>query len=84
MLVELFIRSERNYPVYKLEFLALIWTVTDQFHEYLYRGNFDVYTDNTPLTYILTLVKLDAVGQHCVAALGNYNFQLHYKLVSQM
>ena len=38
-----------------------------------------IYTDNNPLTYILTSVKLDAVGQHWVAALANYNFQLHYK-----
>ena len=42
-------KSERNYPIYKLEFLALKWAVTDQFHEYLYEGNCDVYTDNNPL-----------------------------------
>ena len=29
-------RSERNYPVHKLEFLALKWAITDKFHEYLY------------------------------------------------
>ena len=52
---------------------------TDQFNEYLYGGNFDVYTDNNPLTYILTSAKLDAVGQFWVEALANYNFQLHYK-----
>ena len=53
--------------------------ITDQFHEYLYGGNFYVYTDNNPLTYILTSAKLDVVGQCWVAALANYNFQLHYK-----
>ena len=37
-------------------------SVTDQFHEYLYGGTFDVYTDNNPLTYILTNAKLDAIG----------------------
>ena len=74
-------KSERNYPAYKLEFLALKWTVTDQFHKYLYGGNFDVYTYNNPVTYILTSAKLDAVGQCWVAALVNYNFQLHYKAV---
>ena len=67
-------KSERNYPVYKLEFLALKWAVTDQFHEYLYGGNFYVYTDNNPLTYILTSAKLDAGGQCWVAALANYNY----------
>ena len=45
-------KSDRNYPAYKLEFLALKWAVTNQLHEYLYGGNFDVYTDNNPLTYI--------------------------------
>ena len=33
-------KSERNYPAYKLEFLALKWAVTDQFHKYLHRGKF--------------------------------------------
>ena len=55
--------TERNYPAHKLEFLALKWAVTDRFHEYLYGGRFDVYTDNNPLTYILTSAKLDATGQ---------------------
>ena len=72
-------KSDRSYPAYKLVFLALKWTISDHFHEYLYGGNFDVYTDNNPLTYILTLAKLDAVGQCWVATLGNYNFKLYYK-----
>ena len=70
---------KRNYPAHKLEFLALKWAVTDRFHEYLYSGWFDVYTDNNPLTYILTSAKLDATGQHWVASLANYNFQIFYK-----
>ena len=72
-------KSERNYPAYKLEYLAMKWAITDKFHEYLYGGNFDIYTDNNPLTYILTSAKLDAVGQCWVAALANYNLQLYYK-----
>ena len=71
--------SERNYPAHKLEFLALKWAVTNHFHEYLYGGDFDVYTGNNPLTYILTTVKLDAMGQRWVAKLANYNFSLHYR-----
>ena len=71
-------KSERNYDTHKLEFLALKWSVTDRFHEYLYLGTFNVYTDNNPLTYILTLAKLDAIGQRWVASLGPYNFSLHY------
>ena len=30
--------SEWNYPVHKLEFLALKWAVTDNFHDYLYEN----------------------------------------------
>ena len=71
-------KSERNYDAHKLEFLALKWSVTNRFHEYLYGGTFDVYTDNNPLTYILTSAKLDAIGQRWIASLGPYNFSLHY------
>ena len=52
--------AEKNYPAHELEFLALKWAVTSRFHEYLYRGEFEVYTDNNPLTYVLTTAKLDA------------------------
>ena len=55
--------TEAKYPAHKLEFLALKWAVTDRFHEYLYGGKFEVYTDNNPLTYILTTAKLDTTGQ---------------------
>ena len=69
-------KAEANYDAHKLEFLALRWAVCEQFHEYLYGGNFDVYTDNNPLTYILTTAKLDAQGQRWVAQLAQYNFQI--------
>ena len=55
-------KSERNYPVHKLEFLALKWAITDKFHEYLHGSEFQVFTDNNPLTYVLTTAKLDATG----------------------
>ena len=72
-------KSERNYPVHKLEFLALKWAITDKFHEYLYGSQFQVYTDNNPLTYVLTTAKLDATGHRWVAALSNYTFSILYK-----
>ena len=71
--------SERNYPAHKLEFLALKWAITDKFHEYLYGAEFHVFTDNNPLTYILTTAKLDATGHRWVAALSNYTFSISYK-----
>ena len=73
-------KSETNYAPHKLEFLALKWAVTEKFKEYLYGSNvFEAYTDNNPLTYILTSAKLDACGQRWVPELANYNFNLHYK-----
>ena len=54
-------KTEMNYLVHKLEFLALKLEITDKFHDYLYGVNtFDVYTDNNPLTYVLSTAKLDA------------------------
>ena len=35
----------------------------DCIHKYMYGGNFDVYTDNNPLMYILTSAKLNATEQ---------------------
>ena len=73
-------KAERNYDAHKLEFLAPKWAMTDQFHENLYGSpKFDVFTDNNPLTYILTMAKLDAMGHRWFASLGPYHFDLHYK-----
>ena len=58
-----FSKSERNYDAHRLEFLALKWSDTERFHEYLYGGHFEVYTDNNPLTYIPTTAKLDTTRQ---------------------
>ena len=73
-------KAESNYPAHKLEFLALKWAVCEKFHEYLYGSKpFEVYTDNNPLTYVLTSAKLDACGQRWVAKLANYNFSIKYR-----
>ena len=72
-------QSEWNYDAQKLECLALKWSVTERFHEYLYGGHFEVYTNNNPLTYVLTTAKLDATGQWWVVSFANYNFKIFYK-----
>ena len=38
-----------------------------------------MFTDNNPLTYVLTKAKLDATGHRWVAALSNYTFSITYK-----
>ena len=73
-------KAESNYPAHKLEFLALKWAVCEKFHEYLYGSkSFEVFTDNNPLTYVLTSAKLDACGQRWVAKLANYSFSIKYR-----
>lgn len=37
-----------------------------------------VWTDYSPLTYVLTSAKLDATGHWWVAALAIYVFSIHY------
>ena len=73
-------QAEENYSTHKLEFLALYWAVTKQFHHYLYGApTFVVTTDHNPLTYVQTSTKLDAVGHRWMAELGTYNFTVLYK-----
>ena len=56
-------KSEKNYDAHKVEFLAIKWSLTGRFCEYLYGRHFEVYIDDNPLTYILTTAKLDVTGQ---------------------
>ena len=70
--------GEPKYHSSKLEFLAIKWAVTEQFHEYLQYQPFTVRTDNNPLTYILTTPNLDVLGHRWVAALASYNMKLEY------
>uniref|UniRef100_A0A8C1M5Z3 ribonuclease H n=1 Tax=Cyprinus carpio TaxID=7962 RepID=A0A8C1M5Z3_CYPCA len=72
-------RSEHNYPIHQLEFLALKWAIVDKFHDYLYGAKFTVRMDNNPLTYVLTTAKLNATGHRCLAALTTYDFNIQYK-----
>lgn len=41
--------------------------------------DFTVFTDNNPLTYILTSAKLDAAGHRWLAALFTYHFSVKYR-----
>ena len=71
---------EKKYHSGKLEFLALKWAVTEAFHEYLYYADpFIIYTDNNPLTYVMTSSKLNASGQRWVNELAYYNFSIKYR-----
>ncbi len=74
--------AEKNYFMHsgKLEFLALKWAVTEKFNDYLINGpDFEVVTDNNPLTYVLTSAKLHSTGLRWVADLANYRFSIRYR-----
>lgn len=70
--------SQLNYPAHRLEFLALKWAVCDKFSHWLKGRSFTVWTDNNPLTYILTKPRLDACEQRWVSKLAAYSFDLKY------
>ena len=72
--------SEKNYHSSKLEYLSLKWSVTEAFRDYLYYAKeFTAFTDNNPLTYVLTTPKLDATGQRWASQLADYNFTIRCK-----
>ena len=74
--------AEKNYHLHsgKLEFLALKWAVCDRFSDYLHYGPaFEIFTDNNPLTYLLTTAKLNASGLRWVSQLANYQFSIKYR-----
>ena len=73
---------ETKYDLHsgKLEFLALKWTVTEHFRDYLFdASDFTVYTDNNPLTYVMTTAKLNSAGHGWVASLADFHFKIKYR-----
>ena len=72
-------KPEKHYSVFKLELLALKWAVTEKFRDYLLGTSCVVYTDNNPLTYLLSTAKLEATGQKWVAQLSDFNFSIVYR-----
>lgn len=73
---------ETNYHLHsgKLEFLAMKWAICERFREYLYYApSFTVYTDNNPLTYVLTTAKLNATTHRWIAELADFNFSIKYR-----
>lgn len=66
-------RNMLNYSSMKLELLALKWSVTEKFREYLLGAKFTMYTDNNPLSYLQT-VKLGAVEQRWASQLALFDF----------
>ena len=69
--------AKKNYHLHsgKLEFLALKWAICDQFRDCLYYApSFKVYTDNNPLSYVLSSAKLNTTGLCWIGDLADFNF----------
>lgn len=73
-------KSERNYSIYKFEFLVLKWLVIEKFLDYLIRVKFVVFMGNNFLMYVFIIVKLDVIGYRWIVSLLFYNFSIMYKL----
>ena len=72
--------AESNYHSSKLELLALKWSVTEKFRDYLgYASNFKVFTDNNHLVYIMSTSKVNASTHRWISELSEFNFSVHYK-----
>lgn len=71
-------RNDQNYSAFKLELLALKWSVTEKFKDYLWGATFQVFTDHRPLLHLKT-AKLGAVEQRWAAQLANFDFSLSHK-----
>ena len=73
--------AETKYHLHsgKFEFLVLKWAIAEHFRDYLfYVSDFTVYTDNNPLTYVMTTAKLNSTGHRWVASLANFHFEIKY------
>lgn len=70
--------SQKKYPAHRLEFLALKWSVCEKFSHWLKGHSFTVWTDNNPLTHIMTKPKLNACEQRWVSKLALYFFDIKH------
>lgn len=74
--------AEKNDHLHsgKLEFLVLKWAICNKFRDYLYYApTFTVYTDNNPLTYVLSSARLNAMGHRWVGELADFHFDIKYR-----
>lgn len=76
-------KSERNMEKYssmKLELLALKWSVSEKFRDYLLGSKFVIYTDNNPLSYInKPNQRVDATTMRWIGELAQFDFTVKYR-----
>ena len=75
-------QAEKSYHMHAgiSEFLILKWSICDHFRDYQYYvPNFVVFTDNNPLTYVLSTAKCNAMGYIWIAELADCNLKIRYR-----
>lgn len=50
----------------------------DKFYDNLYGSKFEVRTNNSPLTYVLSTAEHDATGHQWLASLTAFDFSIKY------
>ena len=71
-------KSMHNYSSAKLELLALKWAVMEKIRDYLLGSQFQVYTDNNPLAYVMES-KLGASQIRWLSELALFDFVIEYQ-----
>ena len=66
-----------NYSSMKQEFLVLKWAVTEKLRSYLLAGEFEVLSNNYPLSHLET-AKLGALELRWASQLALFNFKITY------
>jgi hypothetical protein len=57
------------------------WAICEQFRDYLYYApRFVVFTDNNPLTYVLSTAKLNATANRTTVGRGAGGVQFYHPL----
>ena len=69
-------RSMQNYSSMKFQLLALYWAVTQKYRDLLLGTEFTVFTDNNPLSYLHTTVKLGATEMRWAAKRAQFTFTI--------
>ena len=72
-------QNMNNYSSMKLELLALKWAVTEKYRNLLLVTQCIVYTDNNPLSYLLTTAKLGATEMRWAAQIAQFRISIKYR-----
>lgn len=70
--------AEKNYPVFELEALAVVWAIK-QFRQYLFNTKFSVVTDHAALQYILKKTNPSPRICRWGLALQEYDFDVKHR-----